>query len=175
MAMTGVALAAESEPVPAPASVIRPQTPTPPKAAIDRRNSLRAGLNTRGNDTPRVGLTLTGEIMSPVRKRLDVGLGLELLFLQAQNDSDVLSFLPVFWVGHYHPLARYRPAYLTARLGFDLLGQSGNDTLAERNYYGVGIGLIPHPDRPRSLQWEVLYSRMRGSYPGIAVSAGVRF
>ncbi|MEO6665465.1 MAG: hypothetical protein ABIO65_01655, partial [Nitrospiria bacterium] len=122
--MTGAALGAESEPLPAPTPVIRAQTPPTPKTTTDRRSSLRAGVNTRGNQQDRVGITLTGEIMSPVRKRLDVGLGLELLFLQAQSDSDVLSFLPVFWVGHYHPLPRYRPAYVTARLGFDLLGQS---------------------------------------------------
>ncbi len=112
---------------------------------------------------------------SPYSERLDAGLGIETQLFQSQRESSILSFMPIYWVARLRPLLRYPNHYLTARLGFDLLGQDGDDTLAERNYYAIGIGLIRHPERAKSFQVELLYSRDRGSFPGVGISAGFLF
>ena len=113
--------------------------------------------------------------MSPYSERLDAGLGIEFQLLQSQRESSVLSFMPIYWVVRLRPLLRYPAHYVTARLGFDFLGQDGDDTLAERNYFAVGIGLIRHPERAKSIQIELLYSRDQGSFPGVGISAGFLF
>lgn len=164
----------------APQPTVAPTTapspaPAPPDTSTDRRVSLRAGLNTRGPDESRVGITFSAEVASPFRRSLDVGIGVELHTFQAQTDSAIFTFMPVYWLGRYHALPRYRPAYLTAKLGFDLLGQQGDDTMSARQYYGIGVGLIPHSERAKSFHLELLYSRIRGSFPGIALSAGIFF
>ena len=123
----------------------------------------------------RIGLSLNAEMMSPYSERLDAGLGIEFQLLQSQRKSSILSFMPIYWVVRLRPLLRYPAHYVTARLGFDLLGQDGDDTLAERNYYAIGIGLIRHPERAKSVQIELLYSRDQGSFPGVGLSAGFLF
>jgi len=154
-----------------------PPTPAqqPPSVARDHRVGVRGGLNTRGSVKDRIGLSLNAEMMSPYSERLDAGLGIEFQLLQSQRESSVLSFMPIYWVVRLRPLLRYPAPYVTARLGFDFLGQEGDDTLAERNYYAIGIGLIRHPERAKSLQLELLYSRDQGSFPGIGISAGFLF
>jgi hypothetical protein len=109
---------------------------------------------------------------SPYRENGYVGLGIEFQMLQSQTDSAILSYLPVYWVARWHPLASHPAPYLTGRFGFDLLGQEGDDTLASRNYYAVGLGLIRHAERARSLQIELLYSRDQGAFTGLGIGVG---
>lgn len=109
---------------------------------------------------------------SPYRKKGYIGLGIEFQMLQSQTDSAILSYLPVYWVARWHPLASYPAPYLTGRFGFDLVGQEGDDTLASRNYYAVGFGLIRHAERARSLQIELLYSRDQGAFTGFGLGVG---
>ncbi|OGW64054.1 MAG: hypothetical protein A2638_06565 [Nitrospirae bacterium RIFCSPHIGHO2_01_FULL_66_17] len=117
---------------------------------------------------------------SPYREKGYVGLGIELQMFQSQTDSAILSYLPVYWVARWHPLAAYPAPYLTGRFGFDLVGQEGDDTLASRNYYAVGLGLIRHverhqqaaAERARSLQIELLYSRDQGAFTGFGIGVG---
>lgn len=175
LAASGVSPAFAQEPT-APQPTAAPSVaPAPPDTSTNRRVSLRAGLNTRGPDDSRVGITFSAEVASPIRRPLDVGIGVELHTFQAQTDSAIFSFMPVYWLARYHALPRYRPAYLTAKVGFDLLGQQGDDTMSARQYYGIGVGLIPHSERAKSFHLELLYSRIRGSFPGIALSAGIFF
>jgi hypothetical protein len=105
-------------------------------------------------------------------KRVDLGPGLELQTFQAQRDSSILSFMPIYWVARVRPLLRYPAGYITARLGFDLLGQEEDDTLGGRGYYGIGIGWISQSENPKRLQVELLYSRDRGEFPGIGLAVG---
>lgn len=106
---------------------------------------------------------------------LQGGPGLEVDLFQTQRGSSVLSFLPVYWAIEYRPAKRFTHAFLSARVGWDLLGQEGDDTLASRGFYAFGVGLITRAERPRPLQWEILYSRIRGAFPGVGVSVGYRF
>lgn len=168
-----------------PASPAAPQSPgasAPPSPSSqaaappdDHDNVLRGIITTRGPDDSRVGIGLSGEMRSPMPWGLVGGPGLELDLWQSQRDGSVVSFLPVYWALEYYPARRFSNAFLSGRFGFDVLGQEGDDTLASRNYYAVGIGLITHRDRPKKVQWEILYSRMRGAFPGIGLSVGYRF
>ncbi len=117
-------------------------------------------------------MSLTAEMTSPYREQGRIGLGIEFQMLQSQTDSAILSYLPVYWVARWHPLASHPAPYLTGRFGFDLLGQEGDDTLASRNYYAVGLGLIRHAERARSLQIELLYSRDQGAFTGFGIGVG---
>ena len=112
---------------------------------------------------------------SPLPWELEGGPGFELDLWQSQGGGNVFSFLPVYWALEYRPVRRWSNAFLSGRFGFDVLGQEGDDTLASRSYYALGIGLITHRDRPKNLVWEILYSRMRGAFPGIGLSVGYRF
>jgi hypothetical protein len=129
-------------------------------------------VNTRGDDKPRIGVSFSAEMTSPYREKGYIGLGIEFQMFQSQTDSAILSYLPVYWVARWHPLASHPAPYLTGRFGFDLLGQEGDDTLASRNYYAVGLGLIRHAERARSLQIELLYSRDQGAFTGFGIGVG---
>lgn len=178
-------MAQEAEqPVPPPPSPAAPAAPKPPAKPTspepaappdDHDNVLRAVITTRGPDDPSVGIGLSGEMRSPLPWGIEGGPGLELDLWQSQDDGNVVSFLPVYWALQYHPVRRFSNAFLSGRFGFDVLGQEGDDTLASRSYYALGIGLITHRDRPKQLQWEILYSRMRGAFPGVGLSVGYRF
>ncbi len=143
--------------------------------ADDQRTVVRGAINTRGPDESRVGIGLAIEMRSGLPWGLEGGPGLEVDVLQSQRGSSFLSFLPVYWAIEYRPVKRLTNAFLSARLGFDLLNQEGDDTLASRNFYALGIGLLTRTDRPKNLQWELLYSRVRGAFPGVGVSVGYRF
>jgi hypothetical protein len=160
-----------------PLPVAKPP-PTPsaePPVARDRRVGLRGVVNTRGDDKPRIGVSFSAEMTSPYREKGYIGLGIEFQMFQSQTDSAILSYLPVYWVARWHPLASHPAPYLTGRFGFDLLGQEGDDTLASRNYYAVGLGLIRHAERARSLQIELLYSRDQGAFTGFGIGVGYLF
>ncbi len=115
------------------------------------------------------------EMRSPLPWGLEGGPGVEVDILQSQRGSNMFSYLPIYWAIEYRPVKRFTNAFLSARLGWDMLGQEGDDTLASRNFYALGVGLITRTDRPKPLQWEILYSRMRGSFPGVGLSVGYRF
>jgi hypothetical protein len=132
-------------------------------------------ITTRGPDDSRVGIGLSGEMRSPLPWHLDGGPGFELDLWQSQDNGSVISFLPVYWAVEYHPIRRFPNTLLSGRFGFDLLGQEGDDTLASRSYYALGIGLVTHTDQPKKLLWEILYSRVRGAFPGVGLSVGYRF
>jgi hypothetical protein len=136
---------------------------------------FRGVVTTRGPEDPRVGIALSGEMRSPLPWGLDGGPGLEVDLWQSQRGQDVVNFLPVYWALEYHPVRRYPNTFLSGRFGFDLLGQEGDDTLASRSYYALGFGLTTRADRPQKLVWEILYSRMRGAFPGVGLSVGYRF
>jgi hypothetical protein len=112
---------------------------------------------------------------SPLPWDLEGGPGIEMDLWQSQRDSKMISYLPVYWALDYRPMRRYPRAFLSGRFGFDLMGQEGDDTLAGRSYYALGIGWLTGTDQPRSLLWELLYSRMQGAFPGVALSVGYRF
>ncbi|MFZ5863136.1 MAG: hypothetical protein ACOYXR_09895 [Nitrospirota bacterium] len=103
------------------------------------------------------------------------GPGIDLDLFQSQADSNAFSFLPVYWAVESRPVKRFPDMFVAGRLGFDLHGQSGDDTLASRNYYALSVGRVTRLDRPKALHWELIYSRMRGAYPGIGMSVGYRF
>jgi hypothetical protein len=112
---------------------------------------------------------------SPLPYKLLGGPGIEVDLFQSQTNSKALSFIPVYWAVEYRPVRNYPDAFIAGRLGFDLLGQEGDDTLASRNYYAVSLGVVTRVNRPKALQWELTYSRMRGAYPGIGLSVGLRY
>ena len=157
---------------PSTPSVVPPAVPSAPPVERDHRVGLRGGVNTRGQVKDKVGMSLAAEMTSPYRKHGRIGLGIEFQLLQSQTDSAILSYLPVYWVARWHPLAAHPAPYLTGRFGFDLMGQEGDDTLASRNYYAVGLGLIRHPERAKSLQIELLYSRDQGAFTGFGIGVG---
>jgi hypothetical protein len=103
------------------------------------------------------------------------GPGIELDLFQSQANAKALSFFPVYWAVESRPARRFPDAFIAGRLGFDILNQAGDDTLASRNYYALSVGLVTRLDRPKALQWELIYSRMRGAYPGIGFSVGYRY
>ncbi|MEW6681551.1 MAG: hypothetical protein AB1451_01305 [Nitrospirota bacterium] len=161
--------------VPEAPSAPKPKPQATPAQPDDQDIVLRGIVTTRGPDDPRVGIGLSGEMRSPLPWELEGGPGFELDFWQGQDSGNVFSYLPVYWVLEYHPVDRYPKAFLSGRFGFDTFGQEGDDTLASRMYYALGIGLNTHLDGPKILQWEILYSRMRGAFPGIGLSVGYRF
>jgi hypothetical protein len=181
----GTVWAAEGEPsAPTPPGEDRPAAPAATKPAAPAPNTapskdadyvLRAALSTRGPDDSRIGIALAAEMRSPLPWGLEGGPGLEVDLWQSQRDSNVISFLPIYWALDYRPIRRYPNAFLSGRFGFDILGQEGDDTLAGRSYYALGIGLVTHSDRPKKLLWELSYSRMQGAFPGVAFSVGSRF
>lgn len=173
----------QEPPIPAPPPQETPATPpapqeippAPPPALKDRPYFLRAALQTRGDDKSRVGVGLSAEMRSPLPWDLLGGPGIELDLFQSQSDSNAVSFLPVYWGVEYRALKRFPNAFLTGRLGFDMLGQEGDDTMASRTFYAASLGLVTHLDRAKAMQWELIYSRMRGAFPGIAISVGYRY
>jgi hypothetical protein len=118
---------------------------------------------------------LAVEMRSPMAWDLLGGPGIEFDLFQSQIDSNYLSFVPVYWAVESRPLKRFPNAFVAGRLGFDLHGQAGDDTMASRNFYALSVGLVTGLDHANALQWELIYSRMRGAYPGIALSLGYRF
>ncbi|MFZ5875602.1 MAG: hypothetical protein ACOYXU_04240 [Nitrospirota bacterium] len=157
-----------------PAETTEPPAPKIP-ALADRLYLLNASIIYRGDDTSRIGIGLAAEMRSPLPYELLGGPGIEIDLFQSQANSKTLSFIPVYWAVEYRPMRKYPDAYMAGRLGFDTLGQAGDDTLASRNYYAVSVGMLTRVDRPKALQWELTYSRMRGAYPGIAISVGLRY
>jgi hypothetical protein len=165
-------------PIPAPTETpaVAPEPPpAPPPALKDRPYFLRAAIQTRGDDKSRVGLGLSAEMRSPLPWDLLGGPGIELDLFQSQGDSNAVSFLPVYWGVEYRALKRFPNLFLAGRLGFDMLGQEGDDTMASRTFYAASLGLVTRVDRPKALQWELIYSRMRGAFPGIGLSVGYRY
>lgn len=112
---------------------------------------------------------------SPLPYDLLGGPGIELHLFESQADTNVFSFLPVYWAAESRPLKRFPDIFFGARLGFDLHGQAGDDTLASRNYYAVSLGRVTRLNQAKALHWELVYSRMRGAYPGVAFSVGYRY
>jgi hypothetical protein len=129
----------------------------------------------RSGDKSRIGVGLAAEMRSALPYNLLGGPGIELDLFQSQVNSKALSFLPVYWAVESRPSRRFPDAFIAGRLGFDILNQAGDDTLASRNYYALSIGLLTRLNRPKALQWELIYSRMRGAYPGIGLSVGYRY
>lgn len=171
-----VSPAPEETPAPTPAPKETPvAAPEPPPALKDRPYFLRAALQTRGDDKSRVGVGLSAEMRSPLPWDLLGGPGIELDLFQSQSDSNAVSFLPVYWGVEYRALKRFPNAFLAGRLGFDMLGQEGDDTMASRTFYAASLGLVTHLDRAKAMQWELIYSRMRGAFPGIGISVGYRY
>lgn len=164
----GATSPASSPPAKAP-SLERAQAPA------DDEKVMRGAISTRGEVESRVGIAVGLETRSAMPWGLQGGPGLEVDLFQTQRGSSVFSYLPVYWAIEYRPVKRLPHAFLSARVGWDLLGQEGDDTLASRGFYAFGIGLITRADRPKPLQWEILYSRMRGAFPGIGLSVGYRF
>jgi hypothetical protein len=162
-----------TSPASPPATATSPEPARGP--ADDDRIVVRGAVSTRGSVENRVGIGMGLEMRSPLPWGLEGGPGVEVDILQTQRGSNMFSYLPIYWAIEYRPVKRFTNAFLSARLGWDLLGQEGDDTLASRNFYAFGVGLITRTDRPNPLQWELLYSRMRGSFPGVALSVGYRF
>lgn len=161
---------------PTPASK-PPAKKSPPAADSqdDARHLLRGAVGTRGPDESKVGIALAAEMRSALPWGLEGGPGVEVDLWQSQTDSNIFSYLPVYWALDYRPVRRYQNAFVSGRFGFDILGQEGDDTLASRSYYALGIGLVTGADRPRNLVWELIYSRIQGAFTGVAFSVGYRF
>jgi hypothetical protein len=157
-----------------PTAAAEPSAPSIP-ALADRLYFLNASVIYRGDDKSRIGIGLAAEMRSPLPYKLLGGPGIEVDLFQSQTNSKALSFIPVYWAVEYRPVRNYPDAFIAGRLGFDLLGQEGDDTLASRNYYAVSLGVVTRVNRPKALQWELTYSRMRGAYPGIGLSVGLRY
>jgi hypothetical protein len=157
-----------------PAAAAEPPVPKIP-SLTDRLYFLNASIIYRGDDKSRIGIGLSAEMRSPLPYELLGGPGIEVDFFQSQVNSKALSFIPVYWAVEYRPMRKYPDAFVAGRLGFDLLGQEGDDTMASRNYYAVSLGMLTRANRPKALQWELTYSRMRGAFPGIGLSVGLRY